>query len=165
MIGCVIRLKVPHLSQKMHHFNCGPICLSMVLSFFKKSKITREKYEEILLMTMRGNPELSCGTAPQTMKSAVIELGLKYRNIHGIEQLTLALKRKHPVIVRCLIRDEYDDPYRHYIVVCGKDDSNLFINDPYVQKPGKVKIRQFMARAQKLNWGNKKWGMAVYERS
>jgi len=63
--------------------------------------------------------------------------------------------------------DEDGERYKHYVVIRGQDDKGknkeyFYINDPCNGKPGKIEKKIFMARAQKLNWGDKQWGIEVY---
>ncbi len=159
----IIILRVPYFPQKKSHYTCGPVCIRMVLSFLEKKKLSEKKYTEILELTMNSNPKYIFGTAKKTMRLATKRLGYKYKNIYGEKGLFGSLSRKNPIIVKCWMNDEYDDRYEHYIVITGVDDKYFYINDPYAGKPGRVLKTTFLARAQKLNWGIKKWGMEVYK--
>jgi ABC-type bacteriocin/lantibiotic exporter with double-glycine peptidase domain len=154
-------LKVPYWSQDEEEYTCGPICIRMVLSYLRGKRLNKREYLHIVDLTMDGNPKDSHGTSKQRMKSAIKKLGFKYSNIFGEKGLNKALERKHPVIAKCLMDDEYGDRYRHYIVVTGRDDKYFYINDPYAGKPGKILKKTFLSRAQKLNWGYKQWGIEV----
>lgn len=135
----------------------------MALSYLKKRRLGEKKYAEILDFTMHSNPKYIFGTSKKDMKLAIKHFGYKYKNICGEKGLSEALSRKRPVIVKCWMNDEYMDRYEHYIVITGVDKKYFFINDPYAGNPGMVLKTTFLARAQKLNWGNKKWGMEIYK--
>ena len=158
-----IILKVPYFPQQKRHYTCGPVCIRMVLSYLRKRRLTENEYDEILDLTINGNPKLKRGTTKQKMKLAIKKLGFKYNNTYGENGLVKALQKERPVIAKCLMYDEYGDPYQHYIVITGQDDEYFFINDPYAGKPGRIQKDIFMARGQKLNWGYNKCGIEVYE--
>lgn len=159
-------LKVPYWSQDKNHYTCGPICIRMVLSYLKGKRLSKKEYLQILESTMNGDPTKESGTSKLKLKEAIKEQGFKYRTIYKEKGIEKSLERKHPVIVRCWMRDEDGDPYPHYIVLRGQDNKdNFYINDPCNGKPGKIQKKTFMKRAQKLNWGDKQWGIEVYRDS
>lgn len=154
-------LKVPYWSQDEEEYTCGPICIRMVLSYLRGEKLNKREYLHIRDLTMNGNPQKKSGTSKPKLKQAIKEQGFKYKTIYGEKGIAKALERKHPVIVRCWLTDEDRERYKHYIVVTGRDDKYFYINDPCNGNPGKIQKKIFMARAQKLNWGDKQWGIEV----
>lgn len=158
-----IILKVPYWSQnkKKKHYTCGPVCIRMVLSYLEGKKLDKKEYLHILCLTMDGNPQKESGTSTLKLTQAIKDKGFKYRTIYGERDLTRALKRKHPVIASCRMKDEKKEPYRHYIVVTGRDDQFFYINDPYEGKRGKIQKKLFLGRGQQLNWTNNRWGVEV----
>lgn len=112
---------------------------------------------------MNGDPKKASGTSKQKLKQSLKEWGFKFKTIYGEKGIVKTLKRKKPVIVRCWMTDEDGERYKHYIVVTGRDDKYFYINDPCNGRPGKIQKKVFMARAQKLNWGDKQWGIEVYK--
>ena len=158
-----VRLKVPYWKQDRDHYTCGPICIRMVSSYFEGRLLNKKEYTEILEVAMDGNPERCRGTSRKEMTKALHMQRLDYRDIYGMKALEKAIIKKHPVIVRCLMHDG-NRTFKHYIVITGKDEYYLYINDPYVGKPGKIQKKIFLKRAQKLNWGNKKWGIEIFKR-
>ena len=155
-------LKVPYWSQDEEEYTCGPICIRMVLSYLRGERLPKREYLLILNSTMNGNPKKKSGTSKLKLKQSIKERDYKYKTIHGEKGILKTLERKHPVIVRCWMTDEDGERYKHYIVVTGGDDKYFYINDPCNGKPGKILRKIFIARAQKLNWGDKQWGIEVY---
>lgn len=158
----IMKAEVPHWQQRRGHYTCGPICLRMVLSYLEGRKLTNKEYSEILRLTMDGNPKKEPGTLRQRMKTAISELGYRYDVIHGKRELSEALKYG-PVIVYCEMEDEEGDPYKHYIVVTRKTNDYLFINDPYKDKPGRIRQELFFGSLTKLHWGDKQWGISIFK--
>jgi predicted double-glycine peptidase len=161
-IDLQVRLKVPYWKQDRDHYTCGPICVRMVSSYFEGRLLNKREYAKILEVTMNGNPKRCRGTSGQEMGKALHMRCLNYRTIYGIKALEKAIVRNHPVIVRCLMHDG-NLTFKHYIVIIGKDEHYLYINDSYAGKPGKIQKKIFLKRAQKMNWGNKKWGIEIFK--
>jgi len=157
-------LKIPYWSQNKKEYTCGPICIRMVLSFLEGKRLNKTEYIHLLKLTMNGNPKKRSGTSKLKLKQAIKERRCKYRGIYGEKGISKALERKHPIIVHCWMRDEDGKRYPHYVVIRGQDHKEyLFINDPCNGNPGRIQKDIFMARGQKLNWGNKQWGIEVYK--
>ncbi|MBM4141938.1 MAG: hypothetical protein FJ242_10765 [Nitrospira sp.] len=164
MINYSTVLKVPYWSQDEEEYTCGPICIRMALSFLEGKRLSKKEYLRILDVTMNGNPQKKSGTSKLKLKKAIKERGYRCRTIYGEKGITKALERKHPVFVYCWMKDEDGERYPHYVVIRGQEDKKYFhINDPCNGKPGKIQKKIFMVRAQKLNWGNKQWGIEVYK--
>jgi predicted double-glycine peptidase len=157
-------IKVPYWSQDEEEYTCGPICIRMAVSYLRGKRLNEREYLHIVDLTMNGNPKDRNGTSELKLKQAIKEQGFTYKTIYGEKDILKAIERKHPVIARCWMTDEYEDRYKHYIVITGQDDNYYYINDPYAGRPGKILKNIFISRAQKLNWGYKQWGIEVYEK-
>jgi len=153
------QLKIPVFHQKKNDYACGPCCIKMVSDYFEKSI----DYREIVKLTMNGKSKRKRGTSFHEMTTTIKKIGLKYKKIQGgIEKFDDVFKRRNPMILRCIMQDD-EGRCPHYIVVTGKDKEYLYVSDPHPKGLKKVKISSFEKRRQRLNWGNKRWGIEVYE--
>jgi predicted double-glycine peptidase len=159
-------LTVPYFKQGKENYDCGPLCIRMVVSYLTGRRVPEKEYKDtILALSMDGNATYRYGTPKKKMKWTVHQLDYRYRSIHGLKGLISVVERDRlPVIVLGYMIDEYGTTYEHYVVVAGIRDRYLHINDPYYGKR-QVRIDDFLTQKGNVFWKKRvQWGMVVSKR-
>lgn len=160
---------VPKYRQGHDDNTCGPVCVRMVLDYFRGSirkRTSRQERDKILKITMNGDKYLSRGTYREQLISALREFGISETEVSGnsaarLCQLTSAIKKGRPAILTCLADFKHYGRMGHYVVLTGIDNDFLYINDPYPGKPSQILRSSFLKNGQPINWGKLRWGIIL----
>ncbi len=137
-------LKIKPFQETLNAGMCGPASLKIVLDFYGIEKTEKE-------LAKLCNAKKDLGTDDQGIKSAAESLGLKVKikNNSSFKDIEGWLKKDVPVIVDWFTRGrvDYTDSDvadRHYSVVCGLDDRNIYLQDPETGNMRKLDKEDFM---------------------
>jgi ABC-type bacteriocin/lantibiotic exporter with double-glycine peptidase domain len=126
-----VHLNVLPFQETLNSGYCGPASLKIVLSFYGMN-VSEQELAELTGATR------DLGTTAEKLIEAAEKLGFKgdIRNECELCDIESWLKIGVPVIVDWFTigRDDYDEDIRsadgHYSVVCGIDDTHIFLQDP-----------------------------------
>jgi hypothetical protein len=70
-------IEVPYFNQDRLNYDCGPLCIRMIESYFKGRRISEKSYQKnILELAMDGNPKYCYGTSKKTHEVGNPSVGL-----------------------------------------------------------------------------------------
>ena len=165
--------RVPQYRQSRNDNACGPVCIRMVVDYFRSltdKRTSKQTFLKILQITMKGNKYLSRGTHREHLISALWEFGISSTEISGdtaarLRQLTNAIGKGNPAILTCLADFGHYGRMGHYVVLTGIDKNFLYINDPYPGRPSQIPFLSFLKNGQPINWGKLRWGIILNQSS
>jgi hypothetical protein len=140
----------------------------MVIDYYLKKKgkkLSKKDCENILQETMRGNRLFR--TDKKDLKAVFRKRGIICKELLGsskktkLANLHAAINAGKPVILGCMANFKYYGRYAHYIVLTWIDESYVYVNDPYPEKPAKIAIKSLLRNGQPTSWGNARWGVII----
>jgi predicted double-glycine peptidase len=126
-----ILLPVKSFQETLHAGMCGPASLKMVLAYYGVEKSESE-------LAQLTHTDVDLGTTTQELAHVAESFGFR-SEIHEnceLSDIELWLEKGVPVIVDWFTRgrDDYSDDIAsadgHYSVVCGINDTHIFLQDP-----------------------------------
>lgn len=132
-------LNVAPFQETLNSGYCGPASLKIVLSYYGIYLSEEE-------LAKRTNTNRDIGTTAEDIKRAAEELGFKaeIKNNSTLADIENWLIKDIPVIVDWFTvgRDDYPEDTisadGHYSIVCGIDDTHLYLQDPEIGKVRKI---------------------------
>jgi predicted double-glycine peptidase len=169
-------LDVPQYYQSEDEFSCGPMAVRMVVDYYyqkEKREMTATEWLSVLNITMNNDICRKSGTKKEDIVRALSKLKFATQIIKGsdydckIESIRKSIKKKHPVIIYCVIKPK--TRYRHFAVVVDIGDKSIYVQDPYprkrnTKKPRKISLGFFSSLSPAiggLSWGRSQWGIEV----
>lgn len=168
----------PSYFQSIEDYSCGPMTILFVADYFSRSRngrLSAMEWIHILRKTMNNNIWRKAGTSKEGIVYALRWLKFKISLVSGnsnderLQFVKRSIRANRPVIISCLIKP-HSESERHYSVVVGYDNSNIYMYDPYPHdnrirtNPIKTSFDDFMssiALPKKTIWGPIKWGVEV----
>jgi ABC-type bacteriocin/lantibiotic exporter with double-glycine peptidase domain len=136
-------LKVKSFQETLHASMCGPASLKIVLDYYGVNK------NEAELARLTGVTK-KLGTNDKGIEKAAQKLGFKVviKNNCNFTDIEKWLTRGVPPIVNWFTRGRQDYPDSemadgHYSVVCGLDDTYIYLQDPETGGIRKIKRDDF----------------------
>jgi uncharacterized protein YvpB len=164
-------LDIPPYKQTKRDYACGPVCIGMAIDYLRKrnnkSPLNVQECLKLFFETMNGNLRRKSGTSKKAIKSALLRMQCRVKELTGNEdtrlsQVKTAIAKHHPVIVSCRTCFQGDRKrYAHYLVITYIDETHLYFNDPYPRRLNKVGLKEFLGRGESLCWGSSRWGIEV----
>ncbi|MCE9517384.1 C39 family peptidase [Candidatus Nomurabacteria bacterium] len=139
-----IHLNLLPFQETLHADMCGPASLKIILSYYGIEKTESELAKLTNLIPGLGIDDVSI------VKTAE-ELGFKteIKNESSLKDIATWLEKGVPVIVDWFTRgrSDYSDSEvadGHYSVVCGLDDTHIYLQDPEIGSIRKIEHNDFM---------------------
>lgn len=124
----VMLKSMPHFQMPIGSAKCGATCLRMVYYYFKK-KIALEPIWESVKSYEPNTNRVNCRTCKMVqhaLNNGFFSLCVSASDPASLLETCL----KNEIVPIILYRPNVNLPYAHFSVVVGKDDDNLYINDP-----------------------------------
>jgi ABC-type bacteriocin/lantibiotic exporter with double-glycine peptidase domain len=138
-----IFLDVKPFQETLHASMCGPASIKILLGYYGI-----EKTEEELARVAALDKEL--GINDSSIVKVFENLGFKttVKNNSSYEDIQNWLEKKVPVMVNWFSRGRQDYPDSavaegHYSVVCGLDETDIYLQDPEIGKVRKMNREDF----------------------
>ncbi len=137
-------LNVFPFQETLNSGRCGPASLKIILQYYGTDLSEEE-------LAKRTNTKKDSGTSAEDIQKVARELGFKVeiKNEGTLSDVENWINKDVPVIVDWFTvgRDDYPEDTisadGHYSVVCGVDDTHIYLQDPEIGKIRKMQRRVF----------------------
>lgn len=139
-------LDVQPFQETLHMSYCGPGAAKIILNYFGRDDYSEQELAALL------NTTLEEGTLGRDLKIGMEKLGFKVelKDSATLEDIEYWLKQGVPPIVNWFTpgRTDYHPdlmyPEGHYSVVCGLDETHIYMQDPEIGGMRKIPRQTFM---------------------